>query len=136
MKKKHIFLPPQLEQRISWELEFRWTPMSQQRRTPEPVIQQESWDEMTHGNNRSLNLCLSASWNQFNTKKRQKKRNGVRRQFRIGIQNQGMRNQNPQKEGIRGRVADYDLEDAWEDEPKPGNIPKKTAPEYEEEDRY
>jgi hypothetical protein len=33
---------------------------------------------------------------------------------------------------------DYDLDgDAWEDEPKPVNIPKKTkAPEYEEEDRY
>lgn len=33
---------------------------------------------------------------------------------------------------------EYELEgDAWDDEPKPVNIPKKTkAPEYEEEDRY
>jgi len=46
------------------------TPMTQPRRTPEPVIQ-GNWDE-DNGNNRSLNLCLSASgsWNRFNTKKR------------------------------------------------------------------
>jgi hypothetical protein len=32
---------------------------------------------------------------------------------------------------------DYELGDAWADEPKPVNIPKKIKqPEYEEEDRY
>ncbi len=43
-----------------------------------------------------------------------------------------------QKEKAREYNYDDELEgDAWDDEPKPVNIPKKTkAPEYEEEDRY
>ena len=77
----------------------------------------------------------------FNTKKTKKKITGVMQPVGIGINNPQNMNPNPIASLTLNEYDDYDDVDgdAWEDAPKPVNIPKKVKerqPEYEEEGGY
>lgn len=117
------------------------TPMSQSRRTPEPVVQQESWDEDDYEWEQPQPQPLPQRQRQFESiqyeeEPEEEKWSEATVQDRYSEPRYAEAEPYKKKEYVD--EYDYDLDgDAWEDEPKPVNIPKKTkAPEYEEEDRY
>ncbi len=112
------------------------TPRSQPMRSTQPMVQ-DSWDE--------------EEWEQPQPPPRQLRQRAM--QYEEDVEEnwseasardryQEKRYAEPQPYNQKEKAQEYDYDDelegdAWDDEPKPVNIPKKTkAPEYEEEDRY
>lgn len=115
------------------------TPMSKRVRTPEPVVQ-DSWNEDDWEEPQPQPKVLRQRQEEsIQYEEDVEEENWSEATDRDRYQKQRYAEPQPYKQKeYAEEYEDYELEgDAWDDEPKPVNIPKKTkAPEYEEEDRY
>ena len=114
------------------------TPMSQAR--TQPVVQ-ESWDEDDYEFEQTQPQPLPQRQRQYEALQYEEEVEETWSEATPQDRYQKQRYLEPEpytKKEYAEEYEDYELEgDAWDDEPKPVNIPKKTKqPEYEEEDRY
>ena len=118
-------------------------PKSQKMRTRQPVVQ-DSWDEDDYDYEQTQPQPQQLRQRQYESIQYEEddveEENWSEATPQDRYQKPRYAEPEPYKEKKYEEQYDYDDEledDAWADEPKPVNIPKKTkAPEYEEEDRY
>ena len=110
------------------------TPRAQPMRNPQPIVQ-DSWEEDEWEQPQAPPKQLRQRAMQYEEDAEEENWSEVPARERY----QEPRYSEPQAYKQKEDALDYDDDegDAWKDEPKPVNIPKKTkAPEYEEEDLY